>query len=296
MNQKLACQYMALIDPSGKRPIGTGYRLGSGDFTDHVVPTSRGVVRYFKQQNQAGNMWVCPAPRMSHTRRKGGAARSYVLWADFDGKGRGMENAIPLVPHVWPVRSGSVGHYHYYLLLSQPIGWRDLTLGNWLLARVIGGDNKWSDESLLRLPGTINPKTGAEVVPEVPLDRVVPVRATDAIRALAGLLGMSGVALRVKRDALALGIRTTRALHVVDVPDEKRRKLPGSAKSQLAANQFRTRGDRSDSRYGFWKDFWKAGLTLDETYTLMLKFDPMNDVYDWESDLVRLWAKYERGL
>jgi hypothetical protein len=54
------------------------------------------------------------------------------------------------------VSSGSHGHRHLYLPLAHPIPLDTFNRLNQALADRLGGDAKWADNSLLRMPGTFN--------------------------------------------------------------------------------------------------------------------------------------------
>lgn len=308
LNANLMHDYLRIIDPSGKRPIRTGYRLGDNkaDFKQHIVPTSAGVVDHFNSLKPEGNMWICPAPRVTnHTAaNKGGAAFSRVAWADFDIAGKYNTSGDPLrVPielweYVWVVQSGTRNNKHVYLIYDRPIGnIPRITVINWMLRKVLHADPKHSDESLLRLPGTFNGKNGAQVVPEMSPDWVRPISPRHAIDVLAGLLGMSIDDVRVVADRLAAGGRTrgdAGGLTVVDITKELMRKLKDvKFRTNVRAGNMPCRGNKSDARSGHWREFFNAGWNINETYSAMLKFESDACFGDWENDLVRLWGKFE---
>lgn len=103
------------------------------------------------------DVYVCPALRRERSRRRGGAIGPRVLWADLDGP-----PADPvLFAALDPVRvaSGRDGHEHVYVALDGPVPVEAHRRMNRTLSARLGADAKWSDESLLRLPGTFNHKT-----------------------------------------------------------------------------------------------------------------------------------------
>lgn len=103
------------------------------------------------------DVYVCPALRKSGKRRKGDAVGPLVLWADLDGPPADPE----LLAELHPVRvaSGQDGHEHIYVPLGEPVTVDVHNLLNKGLAQRLSADHKWSDETLLRLPGTVNHKT-----------------------------------------------------------------------------------------------------------------------------------------
>ena len=111
------------------------------------------------------DVYVCPALRHAgaKSRRKGDALPAVWAWADLDGPAADPVLLDKLGPLV--VRSGSDDHRHVYVALDAaasdyggvPVA--GLQNINRALARLLGGDAKWSDESLLRLPGTLNHKS-----------------------------------------------------------------------------------------------------------------------------------------
>lgn len=115
------------------------------------------------------DVYVAPALRTGDQRSQGGAAGPLWVWVDLDQAPADADLWETLRPIV--VHSGQPGHAHGYVPLTRPV---DLgthaQLGKALAAR-LGGDAKWSDESLLRLPGTYNHKCdppGAVAFPTVP--------------------------------------------------------------------------------------------------------------------------------
>ena len=84
------------------------------------------------------------------------------LFSDLDGSDMPMPQA--LAPTII-VESGTAGHFHCYWHLTQPIAVAGAERANKALARALGGDLNATDRArVLRLPGTINSKTGREAV------------------------------------------------------------------------------------------------------------------------------------
>ena len=112
------------------------------------------------------DVYLCPRLRAGRERRKvTGVTYGNVGWVDLDDEAddetiRRLGDAGVLM-----IESGSAGHFHVYPKLSEflPVGQiEDL---NNHMAAVWGGDSKWSNESLLRLAGTRNFKSGGDGQP-----------------------------------------------------------------------------------------------------------------------------------
>jgi hypothetical protein len=104
---------------------------------------------------------VYPRTRSAGTANAVAPLVSWV-YADLDAS----EASIPqvLAPTI-VVESGSPGHRHVYWHLTEPIAIAEAERLNKALADVLGGDTNATDRArVLRLPGTINSKTGCEAV------------------------------------------------------------------------------------------------------------------------------------
>lgn len=188
--------WLRMVDPTATLWVGVGQKPDGGFFAapePSTMPVAR-VFDYFSKFNAAKtHMFVCPAPRPAGARRKKGtAALSHVIWSDFDASPERPELIVPdkLRDHTRLVPSGRPGNFHVYVPLSRPVRKpENISLLNWLLTKAIHGDAKWSDDSLLRLPGSINPKTGARVGPIPAVGRrtqIHPQALLDMLREYAG--------------------------------------------------------------------------------------------------------------
>ena len=102
------------------------------------------------------DVYACPALRYTRNRRKGSALPLGELWADLDSP---TDNEFLTELNPFIVESGSEGHRHVYVPLTEPVDletWQQLQLS---LRHRLGGDAKIADNDLLRLPGTWNHKT-----------------------------------------------------------------------------------------------------------------------------------------
>jgi hypothetical protein len=117
-------------------PSGRGYLL-----TDVAAILPSGVPT---------DAYVCPALRATPNRNKGGALPLTRLWIDLDNEP--ADEALWRKLEPWVVASGQPGHRHAYVALTEPMDVATHAVLNKALAAQLGGDAKWSDESLLRLP------------------------------------------------------------------------------------------------------------------------------------------------
>ena len=112
-------------------------------------------------ENGSHDVYFCPALRNSPSVKRNTATASRFLWADVD---RPIEQVAPalewlagVADGLMLVRSGS-GGAHVYVPLSNAAPMAEVEVLNRLVAAYLGGDSKWYDNALLRLPGTFNHK------------------------------------------------------------------------------------------------------------------------------------------
>lgn len=105
------------------------------------------------------DVYACPLLRSTPRRRQGEAVSGHVVWVDIDDE---ATDDAPLVLEslgALTVASGRRGHVHGYLLLSRAVDPTAIETINRALARRTGGDAKFSENSVLRVPGTRSHKT-----------------------------------------------------------------------------------------------------------------------------------------
>jgi len=107
------------------------------------------------------DVWVCPMPRATKDRRKGNGLSGEVAWADMDHTPTPQQRALIEELGAGLVESGTPGHLHAYVAFAHPTDPAIIEQLNRGLRGALGGDHKWADNSLLRLPGTFNSKPGA---------------------------------------------------------------------------------------------------------------------------------------
>jgi P4 family phage/plasmid primase-like protien len=181
--------------------VGIGWDPDSkrhADWQEHHFSLAEGLTAIVEwagfQVGLLRDVYVNYHPRTERSRRKGSSRlQGRTLWVDGDDGLR--YDAAQRVKEAggWIVASGTVGHLHLGLTLDEEVDQDFIESGNRSLADALGGDAKWSSESLLRLAGTRNMKTGGD---GTPVDFVVkPTRAItteDYVRLLSNAKDKTG--------------------------------------------------------------------------------------------------------
>lgn len=232
------------------------------------------------------DVYICPAVRgrWAKSRRKGDALPPMVLWIDLDGPPADPDLYELLAGFV--VASGQPDHVHLYVPLAEPVDiGTHARLGKALAAR-LGGDAKWSDESLLRPPGTFNhkpavPPAGAAAGEKVP----VTVESSGSVRVwtateLATELGLSATGSEGFEGVFPGGVFSTE-----QPPDP----LPGLVKWALDYSD----DDRSRAHFRLVGACLDAHLTLGQTVAVVAKHRPSSEKYGQRlaEEVSRSWAK-----
>src|SRR5438067_996814 len=97
-----------------------------------------------------GDAYICPAIRFTGDRHKWSAKPPRMLWTDLDGEIADLDLYVDIGGYV--VASGTPGRQHLYSPLSRPVDLATHEQLNKALATRLGGE-KYTNESLLRLPG-----------------------------------------------------------------------------------------------------------------------------------------------
>jgi hypothetical protein len=123
--------------------------------------TRRFLVELLRAAPEA-DVYVIPLLRRDRSARKGAAAAGQVAWADVDGawtpeRAAATDRLRAGGPPVWLVESGSGGR-HVYTRLAEAAPPDQVEAWNRRLGALLGADHKWAENSLLRLPGTLNHK------------------------------------------------------------------------------------------------------------------------------------------
>jgi hypothetical protein len=146
----------------GYNPHAVAGKLKHKPFTQEFFEWPRDIEaiadRAMTCASQRSDVYVSPMLRKDHRRLKVNGAGGRWAWADLDGPMTAERLALlrSLGDSVRVISSGT-GHHAYFMLDE----WRtpdEIEATNRALRDMLGGDAKWSNESLLRLPGTFNTK------------------------------------------------------------------------------------------------------------------------------------------
>ena len=121
-------------------------------------PAERDKIRLPSTRNSpAGNRSTSTSARPSDSPTTGAKAPHCRPWcAGQTSTARPADVALWDTINPYVVDSGQPDHRHAYVPLTRPVGLGAHARLNKALANRLGGDAKWSDESLLRLPGSLN--------------------------------------------------------------------------------------------------------------------------------------------
>jgi hypothetical protein len=104
------------------------------------------------------DVYVNPMLRTAKRRQKDTGAGGRWAWVDLDGPLTDARKAtLAGLGDACRLISSGTGH-HAYVQLDEWRTWEQVETINQGLAHALDGDHKWSNESLLRLPGTFNLK------------------------------------------------------------------------------------------------------------------------------------------
>ena len=285
---KQAHLYTELLGAADTHHFGWAVKPLAGGWYEKPLAPISGIIAEVSSIDLSNNsVFICPAPRNpSSTSRRGFDARSSsVVWVDYDAQKadrpfpRKLFSTV-LRPYLTIVESGSPKNFHGYIRLSKRVNCANLRLLNFAFAQVLGGDDKWADESLLRLPGTFNPKAEARRPVRITQHGTDRISATDLLKTLLDHTAQSEHSRHVTKDFCVWATRektSGRTLTQVDadIPFLLARVKPHLA-SCIRRNQSPTGGlgDESQQLYNFLRDLYKGSdLDEDEAYTLLQTYD-----------------------
>jgi replicative DNA helicase len=263
------------VDAKGK------YRHRSWSESAFTLPTERDqLARAIMQASDSGcDAYLCPYAMTSTKRRRGEAVARFVVHADCDGT---VDTAKVAQLDGFAVSSGTQGHGHVYVPLSESVSasWhRALCMG---LRDHFAGDDKISDNDLLRPPSTLNHKGPAHGSgPATPVDFLVePSGATVEPRELARRLGVN---LPPSSDVPGKNSRRPTAA-AVDLT-----KLPQSVRDALTADS----GDRSADTMTVVRASYDSGRTLAQTRSIVGSRDDLAERLRArnDDDVLTCWLK-----
>lgn len=247
-----------------------------------------------KMSNTGANVFVCPALRSSPSRRKGNGTALRWLWADVDMQSvpndqRARVEARMAKLGTVLVASGSGENRHVYVKLTREVDVAEHERLNRGLRDFLHADNKFSDEALLRFPGTINHK------PEAGGSKVRVVGGTKKPRSPEKLM-----ALDAWKNAKVLGVAE-------DLGDWQKVDIKPLLKGRIRS-LVRMSSDEARSRYGaryraitaVIGELMKRGFDRDQVHSLMDDMPCAQDkqadehgAYDLHKDIDRVMSRRE---
>ncbi|HEY1972607.1 MAG TPA: hypothetical protein VGH89_31970 [Pseudonocardia sp.] len=240
------------------------------------------------------DVYVAPATRVSDARSGYGgpngsnAAPPRLLWGDCDQEldRAKLAKLDPLI-----VNSGQPGHRHVYVPLNRSVSIAEHRVLNKALAAYLGCDTKWSDDALLRLPGTLNFK------PTVPATGQCPgaARPVSLYKARASVWKVEKVAeiLGVDLSSIAQNGAPTITTFVGSnepPPDP----LPNRVAVALRHADV---SDRSKAHARLVGACLDAGFTIGQTVSVCATYPPSVDKYGTRlaNEVARFWSKARTG-
>ena len=213
------------------------------------------------------------------------AAPPRVLWADLDGP---VDLAKLTSLDAYLVDSGQPGHRHLYLLLDRPVDVATHRALNRALAQYLGADSKWSDDALLRLPGTQNwkPTVPAAGVDPGPASAVRVVKANTTVWSVERIADFLDVDLTATNGSKPSSASSGFTGHTEPAPD------PLPTRVQAALNHTDI-ADRSKAHARLVGACLDTGLTIGQTVTVCSTYRPSAEKYGdrLPDEVGRFWSK-----
>ena len=259
----------------------------------------KGMLATIEQYDATGHeVYMCTTLRRPGTtdRQQGQAVELRWLHVDLDGPTIDPALYEKLAP--MRVASGSPGHEHVYIRLTEPIGpprWKAL---QGALDQRLGGDHKISDNDVLRVPGTHHRKPGK------PASLVVVVEWGGEPWEPAELVGLLGV------DLSRTGPSTTASPPVgasrgplpetgAEPPFEKLGLPYDAGVGRAWHNEVpKSNGhgvDRSEAIFGLVRACQRAGYSLDDAIEVATRYEPARAKWRHRApianDVRRIWEK-----
>jgi P4 family phage/plasmid primase-like protien len=143
-------------------------------WVEHAAPwpkRAEDAVAAVLRQAPNADVYCCPYLMRDRHRAKGNAASRVLVHADVDGR---LDLDVVRELGGFAVASGTPGHAHVYIPLSYAVTAAQHEMLCRGLAEHLGGDAKYSDNDLLRPPGTLNHKPVAVGGEPAVVDWLVP--------------------------------------------------------------------------------------------------------------------------
>lgn len=299
-----ATQYGQLIDPRGTSQFGWAIMPLEASWQEKQTAPLADIIDAVKTVDLSANsVFICPAPRNpeSTSRKDMDAAPCPVVWVDYDAQKTYKPFPKTLVkalkPYLTTIQSGSLNNFHGYIKLAKRVNCRNLRILNFAFAEALGGDNKWSDNALLRLPGTFNPKPHAQRPVKITQQSTDTISASDLFELL-----LDHTEEHVTREFCVWATREKNSGRTLTNVDADISSLLARVHPRLAALISRNEspsggyGDESQQLYNFQRDLYKnSDLDEDEAYTLIQTYDPFMDRLGHRADkeISKVWYEGE---
>ncbi len=121
------------------------------------------------RQAPTADVYACPYLMRDRRRTLGNSVSRMLVHADVDGQ---LDPAVVAELGGFAIASGTPGHAHIYIPLTYAVTQAQHQILCRALAKRVGGDTKYSDNDVLRPPGTLNHKPtvdGADPAPVGPV-------------------------------------------------------------------------------------------------------------------------------
>jgi hypothetical protein len=236
---------------------------------------------YIAKAGPLGDVYLCPYPMKEPRRVKGQAAQRALIHADVD---QDLDEAKVAELGGYFVRSGTPGHGQVYIPLKWPVTPEQHEALCRGLAATLGGDTKYSDNDLLRPPGTLNYKSAVDGGEPNPVDVVWSGNGPVDPRDVAPMIGVD-LANPTNGDT---GYRHTSTDH--GSAPVNLEKYPSVRKALDHDSK-----DRSADTYRVAAACRKAGLTLAETTWVVRTREDLKERLDerGDDDLLAIWLKLD---
>jgi hypothetical protein len=238
-----------------------------------------------------------------HSGDQGNGLGGEYCWVDLDHKGQRTEEQLKSVlsDGSYIVLSGQPDHKHPYIKLNDIYPWEVIEDLNHRLDHYLDGGGKWAENTVLRVPGTLNHKgraAGGEAFP-VTIDNVIGTGiapwSPDALRDLLGPLpthsGAAGASKPGRQRRPAGEASRRQVTSIVPITPEPIPK--GLTDEIMALVHFSTgtnsKGDhsRSGQLYRLLARLIEEGLTDGEVMGTAMFSEPGQDKFPDEDDLQR---------
>ena len=228
-----------------------------------------------------GDVYLCPYLMREPKRRKGLAASRVLIHADID---QDLDEQAVKDLGGFIIRSGTAGHGHVYVLLAWPVTPEQHEALCRGLADKLGGDHKYSDNDLLRPPGTLNYKPATDGGDPADVEAVWCAEGPVEPRELADKLGVdlanpvthTGAPRQPKVDTTGCPVNLDQYPAIREALDENS-------------------GDRSADTYRVAKQCRSAGLTLEEARWVVRSREDLRTRLDDrpDDDMAAVWLKLD---